>query len=154
MQLDVMASNLPHEADGYDLPALLNQLKAMSHAQRSLICQVCTLTSLILVMPATNAVSERSFSTLRRLKTYLRSTMSQVRLNNAMTLHIHKDLVDKLNLVDIGNNFVSASEHRQHSLGRFLLTDYIFCEYMTWFIHYTSCDFLNILWWDIVLCAS
>ena len=30
---------------------------------------------LILVAPATNATSERSFSTPRRLKTYLRSTM-------------------------------------------------------------------------------
>jgi len=30
---------------------------------------------LILVMPATNAVSERSFSTMRRIKVYLRSTM-------------------------------------------------------------------------------
>lgn len=117
VQLDVMTANLPHEADGYDFPAVLNQLKAMSSAQRSLICQVCTLTSLILVMPATNAVSEQSFSTLRRTKTYLRSTMSQVRLNNVMTLHIHKDLVDQLNLVDIGNDFISASEHRQHSLG-------------------------------------
>ena len=36
---------------------------------------------LILVMPATNAVSERSFSTLRRLKTWLRSTMNQDKLN-------------------------------------------------------------------------
>ena len=115
MQLDIMATNLPPRTDEYDLPSLLKQLKEMSAAQRSLLCQVFILTSLILVMPATNAVSERSFSTLRRIKTYLRSTMSQLRLNSIMTIHIHKDLADKLDLLDIGNEFVSNSEHRQNT---------------------------------------
>ena len=63
---------------------------------------VCKLLSLVLIMPATNAVSERSFSCLRRLKSYLRTTMSQSRLNNVMVLHVHKNLTDKLSLVDIG----------------------------------------------------
>ena len=103
MQLDILATNLPPDMSRYDLPSLLKQLKVMSNAQRSLLCQVCTVTSLILVMPATNAVSERSFSTLRRIKTFLWSTMSQVRLNNIMTLHIHKDLTDNLDLLEVGN---------------------------------------------------
>ena len=65
---------------------------------------VCKLLSLVLVMPATNAVSEHSFSCLRYLKSYLRATMSQSRLNNVMVLHVHKNLTDKLSLVDIGNH--------------------------------------------------
>jgi len=44
----------------------------LSEAQRSLLSEFDVLASLILVMPATNAVSERSFSALRRIKTYLR----------------------------------------------------------------------------------
>ena len=71
---------------------------------------VCKLLSLVLVMPAINAVSERSFSCLCRLKSYLRAT----RLNNVMVLHVHKNLTDKLSLVDIGNNFISASEITNH----------------------------------------
>ena len=39
--------------------------------------EVHCLVSLILVMPATNATSERSFSALRRVKTFLRTTMTQ-----------------------------------------------------------------------------
>ena len=70
MQLDTLAANLPPEKSGNDLPTLLQHLKAMSNAQRSLMCQVCRLLSLILVIPTTNAVSERSFSTLWRIKTY------------------------------------------------------------------------------------
>ena len=121
----ILATNLPPEMSRYDLHSLLKQLKAMSNAQRSLLCQVCTVISLILVMPATNAVSERSFSTLRRIKTFLRSTMSQARLNNIiMTLHIHKDLTDNLDWMEVENEFVSASEHRQNTLGKFVCTDH------------------------------
>ena len=47
----------------------------------ALMFAVCKSLSLVLVMSATNAVSERSFSCLRRLKSYLRATMSQSRLN-------------------------------------------------------------------------
>ena len=65
------------------------------------------LTKLILVMPATNASSERSFSMLRCMKTYLHSTMKQERLNSIMTLHIHKELTDKLELPEIANDFIS-----------------------------------------------
>ena len=81
--------------------------------------------ALVLVMPATNAVSERSFSCLRRLKSYLRATMSQSRLNNVMVLHVHTNLTDKLSLVDIGNNFISGSSHRESLFGKFLQTE---CE--------------------------
>ena len=44
-----------------------------------------------LVSPSSNAESERNASSLRRIKTYLRSTMSQQRLNNLMVLHVHKE---------------------------------------------------------------
>ncbi len=43
-------------------------------------------------MPATNSSSERSFNALRRVKTYLRGTMLQGRLNNLMVLHVHQIL--------------------------------------------------------------
>ena len=37
-----------------------------------------------MVIPATNAVSECSASAVRRVKTYLKSTMSQLRFNNLL----------------------------------------------------------------------
>ena len=45
-------------------------LRGLSLAHKSFFSEVCRLAHLILVMPATNAVSERSFSAMRRLKTY------------------------------------------------------------------------------------
>lgn len=43
-------------------------------------------------LPVSVASSERSFSTLRRLKTYLRNTVCQPRLNGLALLNIHRDL--------------------------------------------------------------
>ena len=62
-----------------------------------------------LVMPASNAMSERSFSTLRRVKTYLRSTMCQDRLNYLMILHVHKERTDALDLKEVANEFVGLN---------------------------------------------
>ena len=81
--------------------------------------QVCTLLKLILIMPDTNATSERSFSALRRLKTYLRSSMSQQRLNHLMLLHVHKERTDALDLEEAAREFIVNSEHRQRIFGAF-----------------------------------
>ena len=48
-----------------------------SSGQTDLISQVSRLMQLVLVMPATNDTSERSFSALQRVKSYLRSTVGQ-----------------------------------------------------------------------------
>jgi len=58
--------------------------RTCSPSQCKLMSQVSKMVKLLLVMPATNAQSERSFSALRRVKTYLRATMSQQRLNHLM----------------------------------------------------------------------
>ena len=50
-------------------------------------------------MSATNAASERSFSALRRIKSYLHSTMHQQQLNHLMTS-------------DIASEFVGDPDHR------------------------------------------
>ena len=74
-------------------------------------------------MLATNAVSERSFSALRRIKSYLRATMSQERLNHIMVLHVHKHLTDQIFYIEIGNEFSKGCSHREAFFGNFLPTD-------------------------------
>ena len=70
-------------------------------------------------MPATNASSERSFSAMRRLKTYLRSTMGQERLNNLMMIHVYREATDKLDLTGVANDFVVNNGSRQTQFGKF-----------------------------------
>ena len=85
--------------------------------QLELLSEVCKLVKLLLVMPATNAESERSFSAIQRIKTYLQSTMSQQQLNHLMLLHVHKSHTDHLNLVDVANDFISGNEHKKNAFG-------------------------------------
>ena len=51
----------------------------------------------VLVPPASSVQAERSFSALRRLKTWLRSTMSESRLNSVAVCHVHRSTMDACN---------------------------------------------------------
>ena len=64
-----------------------------------------------------------SFSPLKRLKTYLRSTTGDSRLNHLMMLHVHKDRTDALTLVDLANDFVGEKENRKQLFGKFSAND-------------------------------
>ena len=92
---------------------------SLSSAQRVLLSQVSRLLQLLIIMPATNATSERSFSALRRVKNYLRTTMLQQRLNNLLVLHVHKECTDHLDLRSIATEFIGDSEHRLRIYGKF-----------------------------------
>ena len=74
-------------------------------------------------MPAANAVSERSFSALKRVKTYLHSTTRDSRVNHLIMLHVHKDRTDALTLVDVANDFVGEKENRKQFFGKFSAND-------------------------------
>lgn len=91
----------------------------MSEAEKSFFSQVVKLTQLLMVIPATNAISERSFSAMRHIKTYLRSTMMQERLNAVMTMHIHKDLTEAMDLLSIANDFCAKSDYRKNKFPKF-----------------------------------
>ena len=81
--------------------------------------EVHQLIRLYLTVPMTSATAERTFSALRRLKNYLRSTMTQERLNHVMLLHTHKDKTDELELTQIAKDFISFNERRTGFFGHF-----------------------------------
>ena len=75
--------------------------------------EVLTPVRLYLTLPVTTATSERSFSTLHRTETFLRTTMGQARLNAALLATIHRHRTDQLDVGAILDEFVSASERRR-----------------------------------------
>ena len=91
----------------------------LTTAHKALYSQVIILVKLILIMPATNAVSERSFSALRRIKIFLWATMHQKRLNSIIILNVHQDKTDSLNVTSIANQFVAKNERRLALFGKF-----------------------------------
>ena len=117
VQLQTLATYFKDESE-VALQDIITYFKELSPSECHIYSEVLTILNLILVNPSTNSISERSFSAMRRIKTYLRSTMGQQRLNNIMVLHIHKDKTDKLSMIDIANKFV-CSEHRLSYFGKF-----------------------------------
>ena len=102
-----------------DLRAIISYLKGLNDVEKEYYSEVIKVAKLIMVMPATNALSERSFSALRRIKTWLRTTTNQVRLNSCMTLHVHKTRTDSLPLSSIGNKFIQRNNSRMHIFGQY-----------------------------------
>jgi hypothetical protein len=64
----------------------------------------------LLAMPVANATAERSFSVLRRLKTYLRPTMKNDRLSSLRLIYIHRYF--EVDLYKAKEVFVSAKTRR------------------------------------------
>ena len=64
-------------------------------------------------MPVTVASAERSFSKLKLLKSYLRSSMSQKRLNDLTILCIEKNMLENIDVDTIINDFASRNARRQ-----------------------------------------
>ena len=67
---------------------------------------------ILFTVPVTVASAERSFSKLKLLKNYLRSIMSQERLNGLATLCIEKKLLDQININAIIDDFASRNARR------------------------------------------
>ena len=92
---------------------ILEHLESLHPTKCALIPNLLTIVHLILINPATSCTPERSFSVARRIKTWLRSTMTTKRFNNLSILSIHKELTETINLVDIGNEFASKYDERR-----------------------------------------
>ncbi|KAF3850455.1 hypothetical protein F7725_012227, partial [Dissostichus mawsoni] len=71
---------------------------ALHPQTRELLTEVEKLIELCLCLPVSAASSERSFSTLRRLKTWLRSNMTQRRLTHLAVMHVHSDILDRMDI--------------------------------------------------------
>lgn len=62
----------------------------------------------------TSATGERTFSMARRVKTWLRSTMTQKQCYS-VALHFHKHRTDKLLPIKASNEFVECNENRKRN---------------------------------------
>ena len=92
--VDVIHQALPEVKKVTSVHTICEAMKSPPY--RIMLSEVHKSLRLYLTVPITSFKSERAFSTLRRLLTYLRSSMTEQRLNNCMLLHIHKDLTDDL----------------------------------------------------------
>ena len=66
----------------------------------------------LLTIPVTVASAERSFSKLKLLKSYMRTTMTQQRLNDLATIALESEVLDKIDYEDIIEDFISKNTKR------------------------------------------
>ena len=84
---------------------------------KAMFSEVLRLIKIFYTIPVTTATAERTFSALRRLKTYLRATMSQQRLNHTMLLYVHKDRAENIDIVNIARSFIKENDRRRNYFG-------------------------------------
>ncbi len=75
---------------------------------------VLTAYLLLLTIPVSIASCERSFSKLKIIKNYLRSTMAQERLTGLSLLSIEHEIATQLSLDRITKTFACAKARRKH----------------------------------------
>lgn len=97
---------------------VLEKVKGLVPPELSLISEIVKILQIILVIPCTNASSERSFSTLRRVKTYLRTRLCQENLNHCIIISTYKEEVMSLNIDLIVREFVLKQQSRIDYFGR------------------------------------
>ncbi|KAL5835174.1 hypothetical protein ACOSQ4_014671 [Xanthoceras sorbifolium] len=68
---------------------------------------------IFLTIPVTVVSAERSFSKLKLLKSYLRTTMTQDRLNGLALIYIEKDMLENIQYDDIIYEFAFRSVSRK-----------------------------------------
>ena len=95
-------SNLGTTEDFYML------LSSMQQAFPDLLCLI----HIALTVPVTSATAERSFSALKRIKTYLRSTIGQERLSHLAILSIERELSKLIDYDKVLDKFSSTNPRR------------------------------------------
>ena len=86
--------------------------RGMNDMERAFFPQVFEFMKILLACPVSSSTAERSFSALRRLKTWLRNSLSHNII--AMT---HKDCLDVIKLEHVLNCFTSRTDIRKIMFG-------------------------------------
>lgn len=111
-------SDLCRDKEGLTtLRDLANFIASLQSETRKIFAEIEQLISLCLVLPISVASSERSFSGLRRLKTWMRTTMTQERLTHLALMNNHKELLDDVNISDLMKTFVLKTHERSAVFG-------------------------------------
>lgn len=73
---------------------------------------VTFLLKLLLTIPVTSATTERANSTLKYIKSKLRSTMAQTTLNACVLGYKHQDLMHKISVHSLTDKFIKMKRRR------------------------------------------
>ncbi len=88
------------------------ELAMKCNREKMLFPQVAKTYCLFLTSPPSVCKSERTFSRLKLLKNYLRSTMTQEQLDNLMVLFCERDIADKISIEKVVDKWTKIRRRR------------------------------------------
>ncbi|PRQ41931.1 putative HAT dimerization domain-containing protein [Rosa chinensis] len=113
MELQILQEMLPNEAYETDRP--WTSIQIMEFAKKmDMFPSVMVAYRILLTIPVTVASAERSFSKLKLLKSYLRTTMTQDRLNGLAMLTIERNMLANVDYKKMIDDFASRNARRHH----------------------------------------
>ena len=118
-ELQILSKYIPEvDPSLKDISSISTVIEIMKKGKLlKLFSELHKLLKLYLTIPLSNASAERSFSALRRVKTYLRNRLTQENLNNFLILHCHMSITDSIDLNAVMVNFIRANERRMKFFG-------------------------------------
>ena len=122
-----LASYLPAELDLWERCWIKSKVEELPQEVMStlkltdadMFPNITTALKILVVLPVTTCSCERTISALGRIKTDIRSTMTQARLNGLAMMHIHQDI--QLDVDRLVNRF--ALMHPRRMLLKDILSD-------------------------------
>ncbi len=100
------------------IATLCDILNAMPVAKNSFPA-MDSLLKLYLSVPLSSSTAERTFSAMRRLKSWQRANTQASHLNNIMFAYIHKSRMDSLNIAKLAEDFAECNDTRRQYFGKF-----------------------------------
>lgn len=88
-------------------------LMVKNHSLTVSFLEVCTALLLFLTIPVTPVSAERSFSKLKFIKEYLRSTMTQDRLKGLALISIEQETARNVDFKDLIDKFAEAKARKK-----------------------------------------
>jgi hypothetical protein len=88
------------------------QCLQLLHKTRDSFPNLAIALRIMLMMPITTAKAERSFSKLKIIKNYMRTTMGQERLSNLALLSIESELRENMDFSDLINSFAELKARK------------------------------------------
>jgi len=117
---DLCRSNIPTPHSVTCIGDIIELLQK-NDCWKDMLPEVVEFLRLFLTLPVTTCTAERSFSCLRRLKTFLRSTMKQEPepLNYVAVLHCHRERTEAVDITNVCNTFIAQNEMRSRVFAAF-----------------------------------
>ena len=90
----------------------VNGIEAIEKCDENCFPIIHLMLQILITLPVSTASPERSFSTLKRLKTWLRNSMAEKRLSNLALMAMHREILDNFDANEILNIFAIQKSRR------------------------------------------